>query len=186
VATGCSSYFRPADPELPSGESILANYDDPESTLATLQRGIEAKAAGSVAYFGGLAESTSTQTPRFRAFFDPVDKIEYEATSHLPAPSDWGLPEERNFFANLSRLRSDPYRWVWSDVPGEPDDRPNNLFHRAYRLIADDGQAGVPLAAGIADLTFANVNGKWVITRWNDRRSTNDTTTYGRVRLEQQ
>jgi len=176
LTAGCSDYFRPAVPEPPSGDPVVLDYSSPEATLVTLALGLADKATtnGEFAYLGAFADSTNAETPGFHQFFDPAVVVLWQETFGRTAPSDWGLPLERNFYAYLIGLQGDPYGIVWEVNDQLPDPQPeaNKVeLNRKYRVeaISEDGNSRTIIAVGLAHLTFRlTASGEWLIVRWDD------------------
>lgn len=175
--SGCDGLFRPAIPEAPSSvEPVTADYSEPDSTLATLARGLSSKGqnSGTAAYLGALAEDDAGGS-LFRAYFDPTDSA-FFAQSGGTVPA-WNKSNESFFFSNLvQQVRTkDEYRMTWEpDLENPRDDFGDNdaTIHRRYILYADPSSgASIIIAIGYADLLFnKSTEGKWLIVRWSDRR----------------
>ena len=160
--SGCN-YFRPADPEPPSGAAIIADYGLPEATLQTMALGIADKARtnGASVYVGAFAES-------FRQFYDSNDSTKWSSTSGRPAPP-WNLALERNFYTRFITLYPQGYQMQWTEDPPNPDDQGDTewAIHRHYLVITEPGDT---IAIGYADLTFQkSAQQQWLITQWGDR-----------------
>lgn len=174
---GCDGLFRPAVPEAPSSiEPVRVDYSEPDSTLATLARGLSSKGAngGNQAYMDALADDAAAGTV-FRAYFDPTDSA-FFAQSGGSVPS-WGKSNENAFFSILPRdvRPGDEYRMTWEpDLENPRDDFGDSdaTIHRRYILYADaESGSSLIIAIGYADFLFAKSNeGKWLIVRWSDRR----------------
>ena len=170
--SGCD-YFRPAEPEPPRGETIRPDYTDPDATLLTMARGIADKGRtnGASVYAGALADSTTPSTPAFHQFFSPEDELRWESTSGRPAPSDWGVVLEQNFYSRFILLRGDAYQMEWKEDEFTPltDIRTDVAFlHRQYLVTTE---AGDTITIGLAHLEFyRSPLGHWLITRWEDVR----------------
>ena len=174
---GCDGLFRPAKPEGPAlgVTPIRLVYSDPDSTLATMALGIEAKGRnnGRDAYLGGLADSTGPETPAFHQFFDPfvLDNCRNSPGCVLP-PDDWNLLLESPFYGWFSSLRNEEYDLQWIDDPTHPptDDDANGIKIRSRKYVVTTLESHTIIAQGFADLTFRlSAQGKWQIARWNDR-----------------
>jgi hypothetical protein len=172
---GVCKLFRPASPETGGTSSlVLTNYTQPDSTLATMARGIKAKVNGTDAYLGGIAD-TSRDGRAFRAGFDPAIVARYTSQAgSLPIPDPWSTDLERTFFFNFVQYRSTPYTMTWAPDPANPlDDLGPDaaVIHRAYLVTThqDDG-TDPTIAVGFADLFFVRTAaGRWVIVGWGDR-----------------
>jgi hypothetical protein len=171
-APGCD-LFQPADPAPPVGPGITVNYSDPDQTLETLAKGVEAKGSGQSAYTGAFADSTVDSVPYY-ASFDPELVRRYEAPGRR-VPT-WNLDSERHFFVDLAGLRSENYSMRWStDQRQLSDDRDNEAgtatLYRRYEIfaIAPDGTSLGYVVLGLATIGFQRVSpGRWAIVRWDD------------------
>jgi hypothetical protein len=172
---GVCPLFQPATPEQGGGGVIIpTNYLDPDSTLATLARGMNAKANGRDAYMGGIADTTRDGRS-FRANFDPSVVARYNAQPGAVGGWDpWGTDLERQWFFNFVQYKSGAYTMTWGPDTFHPaDDRGVDvaLLHRSYKItsLQSDG-SNLIIAVGYADLFFLrNASGRWVILRWDDR-----------------
>jgi len=176
---GCN-LFQPRTPEPPSQGGVQTNYSDPASTLATMARAIEAKAAGNStsAYLGALADSlVSGDAQNFIAYFDPAAVAAWQSVTGKTPPLEWGPSLENLLFIHLPELSGNGYNFYWrEDVqhPNDEDPAPGvKVLHRQYELTATPAAGGnvETLAIGYADLTFIKSSGgdRWVIARWQDR-----------------
>lgn len=169
-AFGGCNLFRPAVPEQGSGGVfVVVNYTDPDSALETMARGLEAKAQGNGldAYIGALSTPTSGGTA-FAATFDPA----VPNARNEPAPSVWGVDEERRFYSRFVQdVRSQPFDMQWSPDPTQNDfiETTHVILHRRYQVYAlpQEGDAE-RIAVGYADLDFVYVGTRWFLTRWTD------------------
>jgi hypothetical protein len=176
LAAGCGDYFRPAVPEPPTGDPVVLDYSEAEATLGTLSQGLADKATtnGEFAYIGAFADSTNPDTPGFHQIFDPDVVVLWEQAFGRTAPSDWGVPLERNFYAYLIALQGDPFTIEWQPIENRPDPQPGAdevVLNRSYKIeaVSQDGSARSIIAVGLATLTFRpNATGDWVIVRWVD------------------
>ncbi len=181
LAGGCD-YFKPATPEAPqSGEVVNIDLSSPDQTLETLRQAVEAKGlkSGDVAYRACFADSTTTTTPAFHAFFWPEDANTWTSQGKL-LPTDWTLRDEGPFYnvgpRALVNLRDEDYSMSW-DVEKPDEFGPGSAtLHRHYLVVAN-GTAGVAeiIAKGYADLVLVQQSstGNWVITQWQDRADPN-------------
>ena len=174
---GCD-LFAPRVPQRPSQAGVLTSYVEPDSTLATLRRAIEAKAGSNAlsAYLGGLATST-TDGQDFNAVFDPGVVAGWASVTGRQPPDTWGAALEERLFGHLPSLSGKNYVFDWlTDIqhPNDDDTGPNSkIVHRQYMLRAIPDGAGVvdTLVIGYADLAFLHslTTDKWVIAVWSDR-----------------
>jgi hypothetical protein len=174
---GCDGLFRPAVPEAPSSvEPVRTNFSEPDSTLATLARGLESKGQnnGSQVYLEALADDPAAGSV-FRAYFDLTDSLLF-AQSGGTVPS-WGKSNESFFFSQIVQdvRPTDTFRMTWEpDLENPRDDFTDTeaTIHRRYVLHADaEGGSSIIIAVGYADLLFyRSTEGKWLIVRWSDRR----------------
>jgi hypothetical protein len=175
---GCD-LFQPRTPEPPSQAGVRIDYSEPDSTLATMARGIESKAGsnGRTAYLGGLADSSVGDGPNFNAFFDPAAVVIWQNVSGRNPPAEWGPGLEGQLYGYLPTLSSIGYSFFWLTDVEHPNDEDLSLnvklLHRQYLLAAVAEEGGTPdtLAIGYADLTLTRslVADKWVVWRWQDR-----------------
>jgi hypothetical protein len=168
TVAGCN-YFRPADPEPPSGASIIPDYSSPDATLRTMALGIEDKGRtnGALVYAGALAESTVT-TPGYRQIFWPPDSAKWRQTSGIPVPSPWTSALEQDFYSKFIALRGEAYQMLWG--PGRLSDDVGSDQAVIYRQYLVTTESGDSIAIGLADLQFSRGgSGNWLITRWDDR-----------------
>jgi hypothetical protein len=176
-AVGVCGLFRPASPEKGGvGVLIPTNYSDPDSTLATLARGIAGKGNGLAAYSGGIADTTR-DARSFTATFDPAVLSRYNSLPGAVKPPDrWDEVYERTFFFNFVQYKKNAdYTLKWAQDQFNPIDPPRGpdsaLLHRAYIVTAhlSDGSDQV-IAVGYADLSFTlTAASRWVIVGWQDR-----------------
>ena len=180
LALGGCNLFQPRTPEPPSRAGLRIDYSDPDSTLETLARAIEAKAPGTSlsAYMGGLGDSiTAGDAENFIAYFDDRALAVWHGVTGKDPPAEWGPALERQFFGDLPNLSGNRYNFTWlRDVEHPYDEDPAlnvKILHRQYLLIAIPAGGGTveKLAIGYADLTFikSNASNRWVIARWQDR-----------------
>jgi hypothetical protein len=162
AVAGCD-YFRPTEPEPPSGAVLRTDYTHFDSTLRTMARGIADKSSlGSAAYLDGLHES-------FRQIWWPEDSTESSAGPWSP----WLLPYERDLYTYLIGLRGgESYALVWGPGLTSDVDSPTGAqVHRRYRLFTYTPVDTSIIAMGYADLSFVvDAQGRWVIVRWVDER----------------
>jgi hypothetical protein len=174
---GVCKLFRPATPEQGGvGTIILANYSDPDSTLATLARGIAGKANGQSAYSGGIADTTRDGRS-FTATFDPAVLSRYTSlATAIKVPERWNETFELTFFFNFIQYKKNAdYTLKWGPDQFNPIDPPRGLdtalLHRSYKVTArlSDG-SDLIIMVGYADLYFAlTAASRWVIVGWQDR-----------------
>jgi len=176
---GCG-YFRPTAPETSKlGSGIIPNYRQPDSTLATLARGIENKGRGLSAYIGGFADSTNDGR-EFHAFFDPATVNRMQQRGISP-PDDWNRAhEEQDFYPRFVTLSTVPAEaeylmtWAKDPTPGEDDYGSDTAtLYREYRVYGILNGETQNIARGFASLYFINVSSKWLLVRWDDREATN-------------
>jgi hypothetical protein len=171
LLAGCG-LFRPTSPEVgATGEALLANYSDPESSLKYMAIGIGRKDnIGLDAYIGALADTT-TDGVGFHATFDAAVWNAYSGIK----PDDWDLDhEETQFYPAFAALRSEAYRMEWLPDSIHPiDERPDDthrILHRQYRVWAVGATDSLIIGIGFADLYFTSVSSsRWALTRWDDR-----------------
>jgi hypothetical protein len=162
LVAGCD-YFRPTDPEPPTGTALRTDYTHFDSTLTTMARGVADKSSlGQAAYLDALRAD-------FRQIFWPEDSIESSAQPWSP----WGLNLEQQFYPYLINYQQGAsYLLVWG--PGLTTDivgLSSAVIHRHYRLITFTPGDTSTIALGYADLTFAvDEQARWVIVRWIDER----------------
>jgi hypothetical protein len=170
--SGCY-LFQPRNPQPPSQGGVAMDYSEPDSSLATMARAIEARAGGNSlsAYLGALADSVvNGDSQGFLDFFDPAAVAVWGRT---PPPAG-DIKLENQLFGYLPQLSSNPYLFAWlTDVDHPHDETPSpnvQVLHRQYLLLAASAPPDT-LAIGYADLTFIlSASGdKWVIARWQDR-----------------
>jgi hypothetical protein len=195
---GCDGLFRPAVPEPPSNVTpIVIDRSDPDSTLATLARGLGAKGqnGGTEAYLGAFADDPQANRI-YRSFFDPADSARFAQSGGTV--QEWNRLREQTFYARLiQNVRpGDAFRMEWArdqDHPiDDPLDQPEATIHRHYTLFADSPTGGsIIIGIGYADLLFyKSSEGQFLILRWMDRRDPvanpqdEDQVTFGTRRLE--
>jgi hypothetical protein len=172
---GVCPLFRPATPEQGgTGTIIPTDYTDPDSTLATMARGIAGKGEGIDAYMGGIAD-TVRDVHLFRAFTDPAVESRYLSTpGALPIPVPWSTDNERHFFSAFVTYRKTAYTMIWGPDQFNPvDDLGSDLatLHRHYLITTrlTDG-SDLVIAVGYVDLLMVRTTaGRWVVVIWNDR-----------------
>ena len=186
---GCG-YFRPADPEPPSGDILIPNYETPEDVLETLALAISYKATGLTAYIGGFAD-TLTDPRAYHAFFDPAT-LQKAIQNNWPIYDDWNRVREEEFYGRLVKPEGVPtnseFYLEWSPDPTQGEDEPGTdrqVLHREYLMFAtltsgDD----VTIAQGFATLEFVRVSpSRWVIVRWQDREDPTAVVSEGEVSM---
>ncbi len=174
---GCD-LFKPRVPQRPTQAGVLTSYVEPDSTLATLARAIEAKGGSNAlsAYLGGLAGNT-TDGQDFNAVLDAAAVARWASVTGRQPPGAWGVALEERLFGHLPSLSGKNFVFDWlQDVQHPNDDElgPNSkIVHKQYMLRAIPEAAGVvdTLVIGYADLTFLHslTTDKWVIAVWSDR-----------------
>lgn len=188
---GCN-FFRPETPEAPiGGQSILTNFSEPDSTLATIARAMAAKSSGAPVYRAAFAQSTASDIPGYHHIFYPPDAQAWSAAAGRDPPADWGYEDEQIFFNSFVQSRGEEFAMAWGPDPDNNDPPPGtstSTIHRHYLVtaVSDDGGATI-LAVGFADLMFyKGADGNWVMTRWEDRPDPemSNQKTLGFVRLE--
>ena len=177
LLAGCNNPFKPAEPELPSGENVPENYGSIEELLFTMELAISTRPNGANAYIHAFAESTTTSQRAFRAFHDPGAKATWLIGSGgQPAPEPWTLGLERGLYTELSRIRpNDKYVFEFKPdnlSPGD-DEIAENVFsiHRKYQLFALPGNNVDPvlIVSGYADLLIQKEGARYSIFEWRDR-----------------
>ena len=183
VAPGCG-LFSTAVPEPPtSGNTIPpANFDVPESTLATLIRSVENRLTSD--YKLCFTDSVGNDEPGFYASFDPSDLSDW--VQDHPPPGIWTLDREIQFFPRFLAYNPNSF-YDMTVTTFRPDldlDPSTRILNRTYRVFA----SGSPVAAGAAVLTFKRVglSGEWKISFWEDLVDTTDVRTWGVARLNGQ
>ena len=179
MAAGCVNPFKPADPQLPSGDIVPENFGTPEEVLETMRVGIVSRSVnGGDAYLHAFAESTALGDRAFRAFYDPAVKATWQSVNQLTAPEPWDLALERNLPQKLDDIRptSPEYIFQWAQDPDFPLDPPitgdTAQIHRKYTLFAriSGGEDIEIIGIGFADLSLQKErSGRWSIFRWQDR-----------------
>jgi len=169
-AIGACNLFRPAVPESGgTGVFVIVNYTDPDSTLETMARGLEAKAQGNGldAYLGALS-TPADGGAAFAASFDAA----VLGVRGIPVAPAWGVEEERRFYSGFINVRSRPYDMQWSQDPTQNDfiEERHVILHRRYEVYAlpEEGDAE-RIAVGYADLDLVNNGTRWFLTHWTDR-----------------
>ncbi len=175
VASGCG-YFRPADPEPPSGDTLIPNYETPEDVLETLAQAISYKASGVTAYIGGFADTLSDDRG-YHGFFDPTT-LQWANQTGVTIPADWNRIREEEFFSGFVTLSEVPANSVfsmeWDPDPTQGEDETGTdrqVLHRQYQAFATLTSGDeIPIAKGFATLEFIRMSAtRWVIVRWQDR-----------------
>ena len=171
LTAGCG-LFEPTSPEVgESGETLLANYADPESSLKYMAIGIGRKDnVGLATYIGALADSSSDGVG-FHAFFDAAVWNAYTGVK----PDDWDLDhEETQFYPAFIALRTEAYTMVWLPDEYHPLDEvvddDHVILHRQYKVWAGSSTDSLLIGVGYADLYFTRISAsRWALTRWQDR-----------------
>jgi len=188
LCAGCG-LFKPAIPEQAKGTAIIGDYSYPDSTLATLARGIEAKGnnGGQDAYMAGLADTTLDHHA-FQALFDPITVQRYES-GNLKVPV-WESDEEQHFYAQLAASNGgNSFDMRWSD--GLASDEVSDtlvVLYRKYQIFLLHGTSVTStLGYGYAELRLVRSGTRWVLWRWIDLESSDaptDAQSYGQLRLK--
>jgi hypothetical protein len=192
-ALGPCSLFKPADPEQGSGAQLIpSNYAEYDSTLATMQRAIDAKGTSNSKdiYLSALSTAGDAGGP-FVARFDQVTVSRYLA-DHPTVPSSWTQTQEESFLEDLYADNAGvTYRMSWAPYPpgGEESLTPDRVgIYRKYTIQIIAASGGVPFVEGWARLTLVKSGTSWKLVEWDDRGEvqtpTAGTKTYGLVRLE--
>ena len=160
----------------PEPTQPASSNSSPTITLMALAAAIEAKdspfAYGQ--YYGCFADSADPGTPAYRQTFDPADVAFFESACACPAPTDWRLTQEMQFYTALVELApNDEYAVAFDSVETRPDSPvtgDTTTLHRRYEIRAVGVDRVVTtIAIGFADLSFQRLaDGRWVITRWDD------------------
>lgn len=198
---GPCELFKPATPEAPSGDAIIGNYTEPDSTLAAIVYGIRSKGqnGGDGVYRAAFADSSgaggSPDGRGFNAFFDPVTVTRHTSTGGtLPATWPvWGRINEEGFFARVVRLYPEPYDMTFEKDPGPGnDDYASNpaVLYRRYQLFRRlSNGVVVPFSSGYVEVRLFDTGTRHVIVSWIDREDPSPPAgaiCYGRLRLENQ
>jgi hypothetical protein len=186
-AAGCGLFdTAQPDPPIDPGLIIPPSFVLPESTLATLERAVERRETSN--YNQCLTDSVGTggEEPGFYASFDPTDLAQFQTDNPgTPLPLPWTREREISFFPQFLAFNPNAFYEMTitvDEVRGDFDLGPNTrLLNRRYRVLA----AGIPVAAGVAGLTFERVGdaGDWKIRFWEDHRDTAGARTWGTARL---
>jgi hypothetical protein len=189
---GSCGYFRPADPEPPSGNTVIPNYETPEDVLETLALAVADKGLsnGLSAYIGGFAD-TLTDLRGFHGFFDPAT-LQKAVQNNWTIPDDWNRVREEEFYGRLVKPEGIPansdFFMEWDVDPTQGEDEPGTerqVLHREYLVFATLPTGGdLTIAQGFATLEFIRVSpSRWVIVRWQDREDPTAVVSEGEVAM---
>jgi hypothetical protein len=190
LCAGCG-LFKPAIPEQAKGTVIIGDYSYPDSTIATMARGIEAKGnnGGQDAYIGALADTTLDHHS-FQALFDPLTVQRYVSGNGKMIV--WQTLEENHFYALLSASNGgNAFDMRWSD--GQASDEVSDtlvVLYRKYEIfLIQHNSVTSTLGYGYAELRLVRSGTQWKLWRWIDREAPSaptDAQSYGQLRLKYQ
>ena len=183
AASGCGLFATTPAPPPTSGNIVPPpNFDDPESTLATLERSIENRLTSDYALC--FTDSAGNEEPGFYQSFDPSDLADWRQNN--PDPGVWDLDDELQFIPRFLTFNPNAFYEVTFDTlrPDFSLGLDTRVLNRTYRVFA----AGSPVAAGAAVLTMQQLQPslQWKIRFWEDLRDTSGVRTWGVARLNGQ
>lgn len=172
---GCTNPFAPAQPVPPSSGGIVEDYSTTARLLSTLVAAVQAKGpAGRQAWVNAMADSTGPGTRAFYAFADPQVLSKWNLNAPVDAPDPWDLELEKLFYDKFTGLF--PYDYAMSFDPDltSPSDEIDDvagtaLLHRKYYVAAGAPSGSIWIAIGYVDLYLVKYDGRWWVTRWQDR-----------------
>lgn len=174
VALAGCDLFKPAEPELPVGETITGNYTSVDSTLNTLALAIRVKAqlGGENAYLRGFADQTLDGRP-FVAQFDPATVNEYLGAGGTDVPNPWGREQEALFYGKFAGTNAGDTRdmsWDVGDQSDPPAASDSAIVFRKYRILGRTTTNTLyTIGSGQAELHFVRNSRGWIMVRWIDR-----------------
>jgi len=172
---GCANPFAPATPEPPDPSGITPDYSSPEKLINTLAEALANKGpAGRLAWADAMADSVGGDPRAFYAYQDPRVLSAWLLSSPVAPPDPWGLEEERRFYDWFVARYDGEYSMVWADDNDSPRDEIDEsagtaLLHRQYYVAATPSTTTLIIAIGYVDLYMARYDGRWFVTRWQDR-----------------
>ena len=189
LLAGCD-LFKPADPELPVGETIAGNYTQVDSTLNTIALAIRVKAqlGGENAYLRAFADQTLDGRP-FVAEFDPATVIRYVGAGGTDVPN-WRREQEQLFYGKFSGTNAGDTRdmtWAPGDQSDPPEAPDSAIVFRKYKVTGKTTTNTLYyLGSGQAELHFIRNSRGWILVRWIDREDPApppNAESYGMLRL---
>lgn len=175
LAAGCSNPFEPARPEPPDTGGITADFSSPEKLVETLDIALENRqSAGRQAWLDALADSSGPGTRNFYAFQDPRVLADWRLSTQREPPDPWDSEKESLFYDDFVNLFPADYDVTFGDDPTSPanDIDPaagTALMHQRYVVKTTVNNSTVDIAIGYVDLYLVRYDGRWFVTRWDDR-----------------
>lgn len=175
AVSGCVNPFEPATPEPPDSSGVVEDFSTIDRLLSTLVAAMENKGqAGRQAWANAMADSTGPGTRAFYAFHDPLVLSAWKLSSPVEPPEPWNLELERLFYDKFTALYNYDYVMVFDDDLTSPSDEIDEsagtaLLHRQYFVAASVPSGAVVIAIGYVDLYLQKYDGRWFVTRWQDR-----------------
>lgn len=175
LAAGCANPFEPARPQPPDSGGITVDFSSPEKLVETLDAALENRqTAGRQAWLDALADSSGPGTRAFYAFPDPRVLADWRQSSSVPPPDPWDRGQESLFFDDFVNLFPADYDVTFEEDLTSPADDIDNaagtaLLHRRYVVETTVANATVAIAVGYVDLYLVRYDGRWFVTRWDDR-----------------
>lgn len=175
MLAGCANPFEPAKPEPPDPSGFTPDFTTPPKVLITLADALANKGpAGRLAWADAMADSTGPGTRGFFAFHDPLVLSAWRLSSSVPTPDPWKLENERRFYDWFVARYDGEYSMVWDRDDTSPIDDIDDaagtaLLHRKYYVAATPSTTTLIIAIGYVDLYMVKYDGRWFVTRWQDR-----------------
>lgn len=176
---GCVNPFEPATPQPPDTGGITTDFTTPERLVQTLEIALENRqSAGRQAWLDALADSTGPGTRAFYAFQDSRVLADWRQSSPVEPPDPWDRTQESLFYDDFVNLFPADYEVTFDeDLTSPADDIDNSagtaLLHRRYVVETTIANATVAIAVGYVDLHLVRYDGRWFVTRWDDRLDAN-------------
>lgn len=173
VGAGCD-LFKPAVPEPPSGQALVGDYSEPDSTLDSMARAIRAKGStpGAPDTYRAALANPLLDGRGFDAQFDPITVATYESGGQR-APLPWNYASEVSFYDNFASQNGQlAYDMQWSLYPqgGAQDSTADSVkVYRTYQVFMKLANGKIDtLGYGHATLRLVRSNSKWVLVQWID------------------
>lgn len=175
LLAGCANPFAPATPQPPDTGGITTDFSTPENLVQTLDIALENRqTAGRQAWLDALADSSGSGTREFYAFQDPRVLADWRLSSPVAPPDPWDREQESLFYNDFVNLFAADYDVRFEEDLTSPADDIDNaagtaLLHRRYVVETTIANTTVAIAVGYVDLYLVRYDGRWFVTRWDDR-----------------
>lgn len=172
---GCTNPFAPATPEPPDSGGIVEDFSTPAKLLSTLEAAMSNKGpAGRLAWRDALADSVGDGTRAFYAFQDPRVLSAWLLSSPVTPPNPWTIDNETRFYDRFIGQFDGEYVMTFDRDDTSPlddirDAEGTALLHRKYYVAATNASTTLIVAVGYVDLYLVKYQGRWFVTRWDDR-----------------